>query len=493
MKRMRATIALFTVALFAAAASAVYGADRPALQVQSCLEGKSKVAAECGSLRVFENRSGKRGRTIDVHFILLKAAHPSGHVIYVNLGGPGSELGAVPAIADGLFFKELTALRDRYDVLFVDERGFGLSNSLRCNLVPLRQPEVYFRQLWPDKLLTDCRNRLAQRADLARYNTSNAVDDLDDLRQALGYRRIIFDVASYGTFTAFVYMRRHPGTVESAVLSGVAPPGIVNQAREFANGARMGLEGIAADCEHDAKCRANFPHFREHFYALVHEMDRGPIPVHVKNGVTKRVQTVSLSKEVFADAIRHALYEPDSAALVPFVIERAYAHDTLPLGTVIDVITRGFAAGIDAGAFLSYTCAEVMPFTDKPADVRYAQTTSWYGDGRDLAQQAACRIWNVPAMPASFDQPVRSEAPVLMVSGTLDSATPSYEGKEELRYLPNGRQMLVRNAPHDTESPCVDKTIEAFIRTDSAAGLNLDSCSGSFKRPPFATSLPKLP
>jgi pimeloyl-ACP methyl ester carboxylesterase len=460
--------------------------------VHNCAEGKSKVAAECGSLRVFENRSTMHGRTVDAHFILLKAAHPSGHVIYVNLGGPGSELGAVPYIADGLFLKELTVLRDRYDVLFVDERGFGASNPLRCDLVPLAHPEVYFLHLWPDKLLTDCRNERARHFDLAQYNTVNAVDDLDDLRQALGYRRLVFDVDSYGTFTALVFMRRHPQSIESAVLSGVAPPGITNQAREFANGARVGLDGLAADCEHDARCRANFPHFRAHFYALVRQLDGGPIPVRVKNAATKRVQTVLLSKEVFADAIRHALYEPQSAALVPFVIDRAYAHDTLPLGTLIDTITRGFAVGIDAGAFLSYTCAEVMPFTNSAADLRYAQTTSWYGDARNRAQHRACEIWNVPAMPASFGRPVRGNAPVLMVSGTLDTATPSYEGTEELRYLPNGRQMFVRNAPHDTESPCVDKTIAAFIRADSWKGLDLGSCSASFKRPPFATALPRL-
>lgn len=50
------------------------------------------------------------------------------------------------------------------------------------------------------------------------YNTNNAVDDLDSIRAALGYERIVLDGGSYGTFFSLVYIRRHPDHVESAML-----------------------------------------------------------------------------------------------------------------------------------------------------------------------------------------------------------------------------------------------------------------------------------
>lgn len=466
--------------------------SNPTLQTHDCVQGKAKVPATCGSLRVFENRTAQSGRTIDVHFILLKAVHPVGKVIYVNLGGPGSELGAVPAIADDQFLHELKGLRTQYDILFVDERGFGLSHSINCDLAPFDRPDLYFAQLWPTQLLSACRAKVAQTSDLTQYNTPNAVDDLNDLRAALGYAKLNFDVFSYGTFTALVYMRQHPDSVGAVALSGVAPPGIMNQVREFAIGSQSGFANLTTQCEHDTACHQAFPHFREHFLAFVRRFDSGAVKVQVKNDKTKRVQTVALSREVFSDAIRHALYDGQGQSLVPVVIERAYAGDTKPLATMIDLITHGFASGIDEGAFLSYTCSELMPFTDSDDDKAFARAHSWYGDYRDRAQQAACKIWNVPAQPVSFDKPVQSNAAVLMVSGTADPATPSFEGTEQLKSLPNGVQMLVRNAPHDAESPCVDSTITAFIQRGTATGLKLNACSASFPRIKFATKVPAM-
>src|SRR5262249_19185747 len=95
-----------------------------ALAMHDCVQGKAKIPSRCGTLNVYENRATKSGRTIAIHFIEFKATHPSGKVVYVNLGGPGSELGAVPDLADDQFLHELKDLRRDYNILFVDERGF---------------------------------------------------------------------------------------------------------------------------------------------------------------------------------------------------------------------------------------------------------------------------------------------------------------------------------------------------------------------------------
>ncbi|HUA08725.1 MAG TPA: alpha/beta fold hydrolase [Candidatus Acidoferrales bacterium] len=461
-----------------------------ALHTRPCTQGKTKVPATCGTLRVYENRAAQSGRTIGIHFILLKAKHPSGHVIYVNLGGPASELQDVPFIADGDFLKELAALRDRYDELFVDERGFGESHRIGCDLAPPAQPQVYFAQLWPSKILAACRAKSARIADLAQYNTTSAIGDLDDLRAALGYDKLIFDVGSYGTFTAFLYMRAYPQHVESAVMMGVAPPGIMNLSREFAKGSQVALDRLAASCARDAVCSKKFPDFEAHFYAVLHRMDRGPMPVRMKNDVTKKVQTVLLSREVFADNMRHMLYDPEGSSYLPYVIDHAYHGDTLPLGQIVDWETQAFASLVDAGAYLSYTCAELMPSGNSPADLAQARKT-WFGDDRARAQLAACKIWNVPAMPAAFFEPVRSGAPILMFSGTNDPAAPAYDATQELGYLWDARQMLIENAPHDAESPCTDRTAEKFIRSGGSwKGIDLDACTANFARTPFATTWP---
>ena len=69
-----------------------------------------------------------------------------------------------------------------------------------------------------------CRKELEPRADLKFYTTALSVDDVDDVRAALGYDRINVQGGSYGTFAALNYMRRHPEHVRTAVLEGIVPP-----------------------------------------------------------------------------------------------------------------------------------------------------------------------------------------------------------------------------------------------------------------------------
>lgn len=490
---MRLLVAGLTllVGLSSISTASIAASSADLLHVQQCVQGKTKVSAECGTLRVYENRSTAMGRTILIHFIVLKAKHPNGHVIYVNLGGPGEELSEVPFLANGGGLKELQALRDRYDILFVDERGFGLSHPITCQLTPPAHPELYFSALWPAKLLAACRGRSAKTSDLAQYNTKNAIADLEDLRGALRYKKLIFDVGSYGTYTALQYMRRYPSSVGSSVFMGVDPPGLANLTLAFAKGSQMSFDQLSADCSRDTTCRTTFPDFRAHFYAILHRLDSGPIPIKVKNAVTSKIQTVMLSREVFADAVRHLLYDPEGASYLPYIITHAYDGDTLPLGTLVDLLAQSFAQGIQQGAFLSYTCSEDMPFGNSPADLQHAKSISWFGDDRIAAQLNACKIWNVPALPAGFNNPVRTAAPILMFSGTVDPATPAYQGTDALKYLSNARQMLIKNAPHDAESACTDRIAVQFIRSGGSwKGIALNACTGNFKRPPFATTWP---
>ncbi len=162
--------------------------------------------------------------------------------------------------------------------------------------------------------------------------------------------------------------------------------------------------------------------------------------------------------------------------------------DYAPLATMVEMVTQGLAQELATGLNLSVTCAEDIPFITE-SDVARTSAHSFEGDLRVRAQQRACRIWDVTPAPKSFVEPVRSDAPILMISGTDDPASPPAFADAALRYLPNARILLVRNAGHGTETSCGDRRIVDFIRARSAAGLNLASCASEYHRPPFATSM----
>ena len=55
---------------------------------------------------------------------------------------------------------------------------------------------------------------------MTQYGTRMAMDDLDAVRAALGYRQLDVIGSSYGATAAQVYLKLHPSSVRTLVLVG---------------------------------------------------------------------------------------------------------------------------------------------------------------------------------------------------------------------------------------------------------------------------------
>jgi pimeloyl-ACP methyl ester carboxylesterase len=487
--RFAATFVFLTFAILgfctSSASSSARSTSGLGLKAVPCRVGQSQAKALCGTLTVFENRAAHAGRTIGIHFIVIEARHRTHHAIVFNPGGPGASATTMAGDFADATTGAYATLRDRYELLLVDNRGTGESAPQDCNFAPEAHPELYFQQVWPDAIVRSCRDRLAADANLSLYSTGAASDDLDDVRAALGYPKLVLFGGSYGTRFYLDYARRHPDSVESVVLEGVAPPHFYIIPLPMARGAQTAINGLEAACRSDATCFSHFPNFATHFADVAHRFDAGPVTIAVQNTITHQFQRVRLSKEVFAETMRHAMYVPADAAHIPVTIERAYHGDYTPLAEMVDEQSQLFANILANGLNLSVTCAEDIPFITE-ADIIRDSAGTFEGDARVRAQQRACKLWNVDPAPASFEQPVRSDAPMLMISGSDDPATPPKYAREALAYLPHARMMLVPGASHDSDlPPCVDAIIVAFVRARSAAGLDLSSCAAAYRRPSF--------
>src|SRR5579884_3942286 len=248
------TFALICSLILAAGAIApqAQAAGQLGLHLQPCAFGKAKVPARCGTFGVYENRQARTGRIIALHVIVLPAKHSTHRAIAEIAEG----------IATGGFRHDRSSLRDTYDYLFMDDRGMGTSNPFTCDLAPVNDPGAYLADLFPPRQVRACRRRDAASHDFAKYNTNNAVDDLDDLRAALGYPKLVLDGGSYGTFFSLVYMRRHPLHVQSAILDGVDPPHFQTVPGEPL-GVQKAVDDLFTKCAGDARCRSHFPQDRK--------------------------------------------------------------------------------------------------------------------------------------------------------------------------------------------------------------------------------------
>jgi len=430
--------------------------------------------ARCATLSVFENRVARTGRRIDLGVVILPAQHKNAGAILPIGGGPGqSVIALIP-----YFTQAFKPLRTNHDLVFVDQRGTRHSNQLQCPLYT--DPVAYFKELFPNRALQKCRETLAQRADLDQYGTSIAADDLDDVRAALGYEKITLVGGSYGTEAAQEYARRHPSHVRALLLESVATTDFLVPL-PYAQGAQHALDQLFLACAGASGCRTAFPGLHAHFYAVLHRFDRGDVPVTLPSRKTQR--SLMLSREVFVDRLRQLLYDPAVASIVPLIVEDAYRGDTRELAEALNLVTLSFATDLSWGMSMSVNCSEDDPFITRAA-IAAANRGTFLRDARIAAQQRACVTWHVKAAHRSYLQPVRSDAPILMLSGTDDPATPPQFARRQLPYYPNGRQILIPHGGHDNESPCLDRIRVAFLDRADVKAVDA-SCITSFKRPPF--------
>ena len=165
-------------------------------------------------------------------------------------------------------------------MVFIDQRGTGGSHPLDCKLFNPADPQSYLGYFFPLEDVRKCRQELEPKANLKLYTTPIAMDDLDEVRAALGYERLNLFGGSYGTRAALVYLKRHPQSVRTVTLQGVAP---TNQfmPRDFAAVNERALQGIIAECAGDEACNKAFPNLREETKAVLERLMKGPIEVEV--------------------------------------------------------------------------------------------------------------------------------------------------------------------------------------------------------------------
>jgi pimeloyl-ACP methyl ester carboxylesterase len=183
------------------------------------------------------------------------------------------------------------------------------------------------------------------------------------------------------------------------------------------------------------------------------------------------------------------LYDRAPASLIPLLVHRAYQGDFRPFILAALPQARAIYQSLSLGMYFSVTCSESVPFiTEK--DIRRETDATFLGDYRVRVHQRACREWPQAMVPGQFTSAVKSNAPVLLLSGEVDPASPHWLGVEVARHLPNSLQATIPHGGHGYFSACISGITAEFLSKGSARGLNI-SCLQGVRRPPFVTNLPK--
>ena len=178
------------------------------------------------------------------------------------------------------------------------------------------------------------------------------------------------------------------------------------------------------------------------------------------------------------------LYLPEMTAMLPATLRAAEDGSFEPLLAQGSLFGDFAEDRIAFGMRLSVVCAEDAPRYVKADIERDAQRLPF---GRFFMDEfaKACEGWPKGRMAPDFDQPVRSNKPVLILSGGLDPVTPPVHGEEVKRTLSNALHLIAPNVGHGVSAlGCAPKLVKKFIESASVAGLD-GACLQRLPRPMF--------
>ncbi len=436
-----------------------------------------------GTYAVYENRAAQAGRMLKLRIMILPAQPPAGtevarDPIFILAGGPG-----VDAYTNFRGYLD-SPLRAQRDIVFISQRGTADQHALRCT-TPANDENIqgYLDELFNENAIRNCLEQLQTTADLTHYGTPEAMDDYDEIRDALGYETINLMGGSYGTRAALVYMRRHPQTIRTAVLNGVAPIQFTNPLYH-ASAAQDALDDIFDIIEKNQRYDQAYGNIRNEFQTILERLDEAPADATVKHPTTDEDVNVKLSRQAFGGALRVMMYYNNRD--VPRLIHRAFRGDFDAFAQRGIEVSRSLRHIIAIGMLLCVTCAEDIPRIE-PKLIPLETANTFYGDGRVRQQIAMCAFWPRSELPEDFGDPVSVEIPVLLLSGTLDPVTPPRWGETAASTLKNGLHLTVPGT-HGVSGPCLQSIIDELLETGATAALETD-CTQSLRMWQF--NLPK--
>jgi pimeloyl-ACP methyl ester carboxylesterase len=471
----------YLIVIAALTAAMAWSAPATALELSDCHlsipDSPARVAARCGTHRVAENRAEQGGREIGLKVAVLPATtrgQESDPLVFIT-GGPGQSALESFVQARGAFSR----INRKRDIVLVDQRGTGGSNRLACSTTEGWDPV----QSSPEQqlaLVSACLEELD--GDPRFYTTSVAIQDLDEVLDALGYDAINLYGISYGTRVAQAYARRYPGRTRTVVLDGIVPldlalgPGISLDAQRA-------LEMMFERCAGSTDCSERFPTLATDFAGLQERLRESPVQLVLADPTSGELAEQVFTEDWLRGVVRMFSYAPETVALLPLLINHAaVTGDFVPLAAQALLVSRQMDESIAMGMHNAVVCTEDVPFI---ADGDDGGVDTYLGVGMVEMLRDACAIWPNGVMDEGFKSAWSSDIPALLLSGEADPVTPPQNGEHLLQTLSSAIHLVGRGQGHGMFARgCTPRIMEAFIDSGTVEALDA-SCLDRLRPAPF--------
>jgi pimeloyl-ACP methyl ester carboxylesterase len=449
----------------------------------------------CTTVPVPLARSGAAPGTIALQVERLQSGpNPSPSAVLALAGGPGQ---AADPLAPFLAKVMGPALRTR-DLLVYDQRGTGRSDPLNCPALT----SASALESSAASSLAQLGERCALQLGAARgsFTTQESVQDIEAIRQALGYQKLVLYGTSYGTKVALEYAEAFPTHVEALVLDSVVTP---EGPDPFSLPTFQALPSVLGELCAGGGCAHITNNPLSDIAQLNATLRRHPLSGSVYDGAGHR-HRATLGESGLLGILQAGDLNPALRALLPAAVQSALHRDPDPL-LRLQLLSDGLIPNVplpphrptqqeadeveDNTLFLATSCEE-KPFpwaraalaatrkSEALAALHALPATDFYPfDAATAWQQSllpVCLGWPAiaPAPPATGALP---DVPTLILSGSQDLRTPTSGARAIAARIPDAELLVVPFTGHSVIgadfSGCAPHAVEAFF-----AGAAVQPC-----------------
>jgi pimeloyl-ACP methyl ester carboxylesterase len=447
----------------------------------------------CGHLTVPLDPTGATPGTITLAMRRHRAAVGEAHSAIIALaGGPGQP--ALPFAED--FAETLGPIAATRDLIVFDQRGIGLSAPLSCHA--FERPSLYHSF---GALVEACGDQLGPTRTL--YTTADTVADIEAIRQAGGYEKLVLYGTSYGTKVAEQYAQDYPSHVEALVLDSVVPP---NGPDPLNRSTFAAVPRILRQLCAERVCTQITANPVADLARVLRQMERGPLYGRAVDGYGKAHQLPLFANELYSILLAGD-FSPLLRAEFLTAIAAGARGDTAPLARLIQALDNGEGEGEDFDTPLYYatTCEEQDFPWSRAADPK-ARIAEAAAAAQALPASAfapftatnalqdsdieACAHWPFTTPTPPVDGAPLPDVPTLILSGADDLRTPTANAREVAAQIPDAHVLVVPYTGHSVlgadQTPCASDALQALF-----AGTEIKPCQpapipASLRPPPLA-------
>ena len=418
------------------------------VDLESCTyeRGGVEFAADCSTLVVPENRSDPNSRLIALPVIRVQstADNPTAPIFWLA-GGPGST---------NMRFShpdDLLALTKDHDFVLVGYRGVDGSVVLDCPEISqaLSKPPG---DLLSDKSLesygkagAQCAARLqSEGVDLAGYTMTETINDMEAVRDALGYEQINLLGVSYGTRLAMIYEWMYPDSLQRVVMAAVNTPGHFVWEAETID---TQIEDYSRLCAQDPDCSPRTENLAETMRKVSSDMPERWLLMSIDEDTVKLFTFIMFNESIRPPGDPIGVFGP---AAVDIWLSAAEGDASGMALASTSMLRNMFLPNRFTWGHLLSIGGGTDEYLDPTRDFRseFDSPDSILGSPMSLLIWGMGASWPTNLISEEYLQIQPSDVETLMEAGSVDFLTPPMGSEELLPYLSNGELVLLEEFGH---------------------------------------------